>query len=141
MNRFLIPVLCIASSFMLGRSTADIEFGNLPFPSIIATQPPLASDKPRVLWLYETDDKVELPRGHRSIIDSQPFRAWMREQGFEFRYLDPQAEQGTDEAWWYQARDLREGDRWLYVVNGNKFYAGEWPADVDAAKALIGGLQ
>lgn len=132
-------LLFMACSFLAGRASVSVDWPVIP---IVTTAPPLASEVPRVLFVYETDDKVDMPRGQRGLIDSAPFRQWLRDQGWEFRFYDQDQTRNVDDEWWFDALKVEPGELpRVYAVAGNSYYAGAWPDDVEAAKAILEGLR
>ena len=132
--------VAIVAAFLAGRASVNVTLPfPLPIPNIVDDAPPVPGDVRNVLVIYETDDRVSMPAEQRAIIDSVPLRAWIKDQRFESRFLDPQTELRSLDEWWGQALQLdRESLPWVVISNGRTGYSGPLPKDVEEFKQLLG---
>lgn len=140
-NKAGFLLVAVVAAFLAGRASVNVTLDiSLPWPVIVDDAPPVPGDGKHVLFIYETNERDALPAGHMSLIDSVPFRSWLKDQGFAVRWWDKDQDvrKETDE-WFAEALDVkRESVPWLVISNGRRGYSGPWPATLDEAKTLIG---
>lgn len=136
-TRSLFGIVALLAAFLAGRVSTHIE---LPFPLTIVIDdgPPVPGEGKHVLVIYETEDRISMPRDQRSIIDSVPLREWLKESGVDAKFLDPQSEIVHSDAWFKAAIDAnRESLPWMIVSNGKAGFSGPLPGTVDEFKTIV----
>lgn len=116
--------------------------GPTPEPNPPGPTPPGPAPIPvselRVLILY--DDKKPIPPAQQGVIDSAPFKVWMKEQGVNYR-IWPLTNLDTSmaDSGWQKAVANREGSgpTWFLVSNGTTGSKGPVPLTLDEAKAAV----
>ena len=136
------------ASLMLGYQVGvhGIKWPNLIDVIDVEDGPPVPGDGLHLLVIYETDDRVSMPAGQRSIIDSVPVRQWLREKGFvdenhksTARFFDPQTELVEEDQWFRDALALKtESLPWMIVSNGKSGFSGPLPKTIEEFKAVVG---
>lgn len=131
----------ITIAFIAGRDTADVSLTDL-IPSITTItdgQPPVPGDGRHVLVIYETDDRISLPRDQRSILDSVPLRQWLAESQWDVKFLDPDTSFIDGDEWFQSALQVERASLpWVVVSNGKTGFSGPLPGTVEEFKELVG---
>lgn len=131
-------------AFLAGYKAASLDIV-IPFPDVIPDvvvtdeKPPVPGDGRHVLVIYETDDRISLPRDQRSILDSVPLREWLQTSKWDAEFLDPDTAFLDGDEWFKQALTVeRTGLPWVVVSNGKAGFSGPLPESVEKFKELVG---